>query len=120
MEIADLKASIAALDKSVAEATKLRKEENAEYKDLMQNDKAAKEVLLWAKNRLNKFYNPKLYKAEESLVQGRSRRSDSGVAPPPPPETFGPYSKKGEETNGVIKMIDLLVGDLDKEMTEAT
>ena len=55
-EIASLKAGIAALDKSVAEATKLRKEENAEYKELMQSDKAAKEVLLWAKNRLNKFY----------------------------------------------------------------
>merc|ERR1719327_406988 len=63
-EIADLKASIAALDKSVAEATKLRQEENAEYKELMQNNKAAKDVLLWAKNRLNKFYNPKLYKEE--------------------------------------------------------
>merc|ERR1719291_1622852 len=71
MEIADLKAAIAALDKSVAEATKLRKEENAEYKDLMQNDKAAKELLLWVKSRLNKFYNPKLYKEEkeESFVQ---------------------------------------------------
>merc|ERR1719277_1659114 len=40
-------------------------------------------------------------------------------APPPPPETFGPYAKKGEESNGVIAMIDLLVKDLDKEMTEA-
>merc|ERR1719382_548695 len=71
MEIADLKAGIAALDKSVAEATKLRKEENAEYKELMQNDKAAKEILQFAKNRLNKFYNPKLYKEEkeESFVQ---------------------------------------------------
>jgi len=133
MEIADLKASIAALDKSVAEATKLRKEENAEYKDLMQNDKAAKEVLLWAKNRLNKFYNPKLYKEEkeESFVQAapqlvqvaahsRSKRGGADAAPPPPPETFGAYSKKGEENAGVVSMIDLLVGDLDKEMTEAT
>jgi len=130
MEIADLKAAIAALDKSVAEATKLRKEENAEYKDLMQNDKAAKEVLLWAKNRLNKFYNPKLYKPESfvqaapQLVQvaahSRSMRGGSDVAPPPPPETFGAYTKKGEESAGVVAMIDLLVKDLDKEMTEAT
>jgi len=130
MEIADLKASIAALDKSVAEATKLRKEENAEYKDLMQNDKAAKEVLLWAKNRLNKFYNPKLYK-EESLVQAapqlvqvaahsRSMRGGADAAPPPPPETFGAYANKGEESAGVVAMIDLLVKDLDKETTEAT
>merc|ERR1719171_2316025 len=40
-------------------------------------------------------------------------------APPPPPETFGAYSKKGEESNGVIAMMDLLIGDLTKEMTEA-
>jgi septal ring factor EnvC (AmiA/AmiB activator) len=62
-EIEALKDAIKALDKSVAEATEMRKAENEEYKTLMANDGQAKEVLLWAKNRLNKFYNPKLYKA---------------------------------------------------------
>merc|ERR1719359_1121084 len=62
-EIKALEASIVALDKSVAEATEQRKEENSEYTDLMANDAAAKELLGFAKNRLNKFYNPKLYKA---------------------------------------------------------
>merc|ERR1719248_76594 len=45
---------------------------------------------------------------------------DSREAPPPAPETFGAYAKKSEESNGVMAMIDLLVKDLDKEMTEAT
>merc|ERR1740138_1523200 len=67
-EIADLKAAISALDKSVAETTKLRQEENADFKELMQNNKASKEILLWAKNRLNKFYNPKLYKEPASAA----------------------------------------------------
>merc|ERR1719453_240165 len=40
-------------------------------------------------------------------------------APPPPPETFGAYSKKSEESNGVIGMMDLLIRDLQKEITEA-
>merc|ERR1712045_556610 len=40
-------------------------------------------------------------------------------APPPPPETFGPYSSKSAEGHGVIAMIDLLAADLDKEMQEA-
>jgi len=40
-------------------------------------------------------------------------------APPPPPAAPGPYKKKGEESTGVIAMIDLLVSDMDKEMTEA-
>merc|ERR1719336_3329849 len=62
-EIAALEAGINALDKAVAEATAQRKDENAEYKALMASDTAAREVLAFAKNRLNKFYNPKLYKA---------------------------------------------------------
>merc|ERR1719361_3408112 len=60
-EIAALQAGIKALDKSVAEATEQRKDQSAEYKELMANDAAARELLLFAKNRLNKFYNPKLY-----------------------------------------------------------
>jgi chromosome segregation ATPase len=120
-EISDLKAGIAALDKSVAEATKLRKEQNSEYQQLMEEQKAAKEILLFAKNRLNKFYNPKLYKPPVELAQVRAHRtdSDSGAAPPPPPETFGAYTKKSEETNGVIAMIDKLVMDTDVTMKEA-
>merc|ERR1712187_432753 len=46
------------------------------------------------------------------LAQGKA-------APPPPPETFGAYSKKTEETTGVISMIDMLIKELDKEMTVA-
>jgi len=123
-EIKALTAGIKALDKSVADATENRKEENADYKDLMANNGAAKEIILWAKNRLNKFYNPKLYvappKREEaaSFVQIRAHVQHKD-APPPPPETFGAYTKKSEESGGVIAMIDLLVKDLDKEMQEA-
>merc|ERR1719433_763781 len=61
-EIEALQAAIKALDKAVAEATEQRKDENAAYEDLIASDTAAKELLEFAKNRLNKFYNPKLYK----------------------------------------------------------
>merc|ERR1719157_288161 len=62
-EIAALQAGIKALDKAVTEATEQRKEENEDFKQLMASDSAAKEIMAFAKNRLNKFYNPKLYKA---------------------------------------------------------
>merc|ERR1711862_997566 len=39
-------------------------------------------------------------------------------APPPPPETWGAYSKKSEESNGVLTMIDMLAADLEKEIQE--
>jgi len=153
-EIAKLEEGIKALDTSVAEATEQRKSENESYKELMASDSTAKELILWAKNRLNKFYNPALYKppperelteeeritvnlggtlaptppptgiagtdiGEASLVQVSVHRHSSQVAPPPPPETFGPYTKKTGKTNGVIAMMDLLVKDLDKEMQVA-
>merc|ERR1719168_12028 len=71
-EIAALEAGIKDLDKQVADATAQRKEEHAEFKDLMASDSAAKELLGMAKNRLNKFYNPKLHKpaAKRELSAG--------------------------------------------------
>merc|ERR1719321_406178 len=130
-EIAALEDGIKALDKTVAEATEQRKEENEEYTALMASDGAAKELLNFAKNRLNKFYNPKLYKAppkKELTDMERAQQAAGGavladvsahVAPPPPPETAAAFSKKSEESNGVIAMIDMMIGDLTKEMTEA-
>lgn len=114
-EIGALKDGIKALDKEVAEATENRKEENEEYTELMAGDAAAKELINFAKNRLNKFYNPKLYKPPAEFAQVRAHRD----APEPPPESIKSYSKKGEESNGIVAMMDSLVKDLDKEMTEA-
>merc|ERR1711939_851920 len=127
-----------ALDKSVAEATEQRKEENEDFTTLMAQDTAAKELLGVAKNRLNKFYNPKLYKAPPKRELSEEDRitvnmggtlaptaAPAGIAgtgvtvladvsqhntakPPPPPEAPGVYKKKSEESGGVIAMIDLL------------
>merc|ERR1719265_1440068 len=150
-DIEALEDGIKALDKSVAEATENRKEEHEEYTELIAADSAAKELLAFAKNRLNKFYNPRLYKApprRELTEEDRAVLASGGtlettpapggiagtgitvladvsvhqqdkVAPPPPPETWGAYAKKSEESTGVITMIDMLIKDLDKEMTEA-
>merc|ERR1712060_2288 len=84
-EIAALNAAIKALDKSVAEATEQRKQEHQDYKDLMASDSAAKELLGFAKNRLNKFYNPKLYKAPPKVELSKEDRifvSEGGTPPP--------------------------------------
>merc|ERR1719336_577167 len=83
-EIAALNAAIQALDKAVAEATEQRKNENEAYKDLMASDAAAKELLEFAKNRLNKFYNPKLYKAApktERSAEDRIFVAEGGTIP---------------------------------------
>merc|ERR1719221_1244025 len=61
-EIDALEAGIKQLDKRVAEATDNRKSEHATYVETMAADNAAKELIGVAKNRLAKFYTPKLYK----------------------------------------------------------
>merc|ERR1719248_81168 len=145
-EVEALEDAIKALDKMVAEATENRKQENEDYTELMAQDSAAKEVILFAKNRLNKFYNPKLYTpppkrelSEEDRITvnmggtlaptpppagiagtGIAAFTQGNDAPPPPPESFKAYAKKSEESNGVMAMMDMLVKDLDKEMTIAT
>merc|ERR1719291_1142588 len=53
------------------------------------------------------------------FAQVSAHRQAADVAPPPPPATWDAYAKKGEESTGVIAMIDLLIKDLDTEMTEA-
>jgi septal ring factor EnvC (AmiA/AmiB activator) len=117
-EIAALEDGIKALDKQVAEATEDRKEEHEENTETLANNNAAKGIIEIAKNRLNKFYNPKLYTPPAEAMFLQIRRNDNGVAPPPPPETFGAYSKKGGESGGVVNMLDMMVADLDKEITE--
>jgi len=149
-EIAAVETEIKELDKSVVVATEQRKDEHAEYEELMASNTAAKELILFAKNRMQKFYNPKLYKPPPKRELTEEERitlnmggtmaptnppggiAGTGVsfvqvnvhqakkdAPPPPPEAVGPYKKKSEESGGVLAMMDLLVAEIDKEMTEA-
>merc|ERR1719482_2611600 len=153
-EIAALVAGVEALDASVAEATATRKAEHQDFVENMASNSAAKELIGMAKNRMNKFYSPKLFKAAPKRELSEDERitlnmggtlaptnppggiSGTGVtvlaqvgahrlsksardAPAPPPETFGAYAKKSGESGGVIAMMDLLLADLDKEMTEA-
>jgi len=132
--IGKLTSSIQKLDKSVAAATSQRKEEHSDYSELMASDGTAKELLGFAKNRLNKFYNPKLYKAppkRELSDEDRAQLAGGGTLAP----TAAPGGIAGTgigfvqveahttvhtvKANGVIRMIDLLIADLDKEMTEA-
>merc|ERR1719421_1670702 len=120
-EIEALKTGLEDLDKSVAEATEQRKEEHEDFLDESAGNAAAVELLGMAKNRLNKFYNPTLYKAppapeeEDFFAQRAAIRADQ---PGPAPETFGEY-KKSESSSGVINMIGEMVTDVEKDMAEA-
>jgi len=100
--IESLKTGLVELDKSVAEATEQRKKEHAEYLSTAAANQAAVELLGMAKNRMNKFYNPTLYKEpakkeEEELLQ----------------------YKKSEQSAGIIAMLDGIIKDVEGDIAEA-
>jgi len=140
-EIEALDDGIKALDKEVAEATELREKEHADFVESLAGNSAAVDLLKFAKNRLNKFYNPSQYKAppkrelteEQQITINNGGTlaptdapggiagtgigfSQSGAAPPPPPEADMAYKKKGGESSGVIRLIDMIINDVDKEI----
>merc|ERR1719375_2598022 len=129
-EIEALEAQSAADADSIAQLN----EEHEDYVEMMQMSGVAVELVGKAKNRLNKFYNPVLYKAEpvkkemsmeEKIIEAGSFaqlnlvRADTGVAPPPPPETFGAYEKSGEKATGVLGLMDTIVRELENDMKDA-
>jgi len=146
-EIAALQESIADLDKSVLEATEQRKNEHSEFVQTLAENQAAVDLIEFAKNRLQKFYNPKLYKPPPEREMSEEERvysnlggeleptpapggiagtgvavflqAQGAVAPAPPPETFGAYKTKGSENSGVMAMMDMLTNDVKKDMQTA-
>merc|ERR550537_1558122 len=148
-EIGNLQEEIKNLDKAVAEATAQRKDEHSEYMQKSAENQACTQLIEKAKNVLNKFYRPNLYKAppkreltQEEKILAASGRSDliatdapqmiagtnqavlvqvrrSMAVPPPPPETFGAYQKKDGKSNGVMALMDQMINDLKSDMTEA-
>jgi len=139
-EIAELEGEVSDLTEAMKEATELREKEHEDFVETLAANTAAVDLLKFAKNRLNKFYNPSQYKAppkreltEEQQITlnngGTLAPTDapggiagtgigftqSDAAPPPPPEANLAYQKKGEESSGVIRLIDMIINDVDKE-----
>jgi septal ring factor EnvC (AmiA/AmiB activator) len=124
-DIKTLTSGIAVLDKSVADATEQRKEEHAAYTEALALQETAIALIAKAKNRLQKFYNPTLYKAppkkeitmEEKIIAAGT--SFVQIAQPEAPETFGAYVQKSEKSAGVMALMDMITKEMEGEMKEA-
>jgi len=83
-DLAALKTGIEELDLAVTDATKQRKDEHKEFVETAAQNNAALQLLEVARNRLNKFYNPALYKAPErrELTEEEQIYVNSGGADP--------------------------------------
>ncbi|CAE7946288.1 unnamed protein product [Symbiodinium sp. KB8] len=120
-DITALQAGVKSLDESVAKAGENRKAEHIEYQESMSSNSASLDLLTLARDRMNKVYNPTMVTETTtkspyalSFFQQTSRKVQQ-----PPPTFEGAYEKKGEESNGVLKMIDTLSSDIEKEMAVA-
>merc|ERR1719388_514514 len=148
-EIKDLEDGIVKLDREVVQATEMRKEEHEEFTATLAGNNAAMKLIEFAKNRMNKFYNPKLYKpppkrelTEEERITLNMGGTLAPTNPPggiagtgisfaqirthervqkdaPPPPPPGASAHKKSDSSGVLAMMDMLVADIDKEMLAA-
>jgi len=124
-DIKTLTDSIVALDRSVAEATAQRKKEHAEAEKILTQNNAAIQLVEKAKNRMQKFYNPKLAKFVQLPAETEDSSADSFLQVSArtrvrQPEAFSQtgYQKKSEEAGGVLQMMDMMKADLEKESQE--
>jgi len=143
-EISSLTAGIASLDKEVSDYTAQRKAEHEDFVSTLSANSAAVDLLKFAKNRLQKFYNPKLHKpaparvlSEEDQITANfggalaptappggiagtgisfvQLRNSGDAAPPPAPEADLAYKTKAADSNGVLTMLDTIINDVEKE-----
>merc|ERR1719440_2005943 len=117
--IKDLEAAIKKTQDELKAATKVRKEENAEFKKTDADDKAAAETVANAKDALASFYK-KNGLNKLMFVQQPVSGMKAGEAPPPPPPTFeGGYGGKTGESQGIIAIMDMVREDILKDRADA-
>merc|ERR1719240_459605 len=126
-EIATLEQDIKDLDKLVAQATESRKEEHEDFTEATQLNEAAVGLVEKAKNRLQKFYNPTLYKAppktemtmEEKIIDAGTFVQIKAHDEEDSDETFNSEYKKSEKSAGVIGLMDMMVKEIETDMKDA-
>jgi predicted nucleic acid-binding Zn-ribbon protein len=142
-DIAQLKSNIEATEKASADATEQRKKENAAYVQSTTELTAALQLINKAKNRLQKYYNPALYKPppqrelteEERIAQNMGEVlpteapkmiAGTNIAvnliakkPAAAPGTWeGDRKNKGAQSGGVVALMDMLTRDLEMQMQD--
>mmetsp|Transcript_110659 Transcript_110659/g.263852 ORF Transcript_110659/g.263852 Transcript_110659/m.263852 type:complete len:682 (-) Transcript_110659:62-2107(-) len=100
------KDEIAAVESQLAKALEVRDAEKAEFTKAANEDKAAIELLKQAGKKISDFYASKASLAQKTAVEL------SGA-----PKTWeGAYGGAGSQSTGVVHTMEVLAGDLQKEM----
>jgi len=125
-EIAEIEAeikakeeAIAKIEEELAEAKKIREDENLVWKAADKDDTDAAATVESATNVLKKFYEDN----NLMLVQKKKKQPvvEAGKAPPPPPTTWdAPYGGKTEQSSGIIAILEMIHEDILSDKAKAT
>merc|ERR1719316_560828 len=128
-QIATLEQDIKDLDKAVAQATEQRKEEHEDFLESQQLNEAAMQLVKKASQRLQKFYNPTLYKAppktedtmEEKIIKAGTfvQIKAHGEEDSDDTDGFSGEYKKSEKSAGVIGLMDMMIREIETDMKDA-
>lgn len=116
VEIKDKKEEIKKVKKELADADKIRKEEAQSWKKSNADDKAAAELVGFARAALANFYKEN----DLNLLARKPPTVTAGDAPPPPPATWEePYTGASGESGGIIAILEMIKDDIDKDRRKA-
>jgi chromosome segregation ATPase len=117
-KIKDAIEQITQLERELAAATENRAAEKAEYETNKADDESAVQLIDQAMAVLQEFYE------SNGLVFFQGKQAPvvvAGEAPPPPPSTWEePYGGAKGETNGIIAILEIIKGDIEKDIATAT
>jgi hypothetical protein len=116
-EIEETEAEKKKTEEALAEATRIREDENAAWVASNKDDEDAHTTVQAARDVLSQFY------AENNLMLVQKKKQpviEAGKAPPPPPSTWdAPYGGKTEQASGIIAILEMLVEDIKADQAKA-
>jgi hypothetical protein len=123
-EIAEKQEMQANVEQELAQATSMRKEENADFLQSKSDDEQAIAITKQALNVITDFYEKNklalLQKSKEDPTITELDGMKKGEAPPPPPSTWeAPYSGATEETSSITTTLEIIIGDMQKDAQKA-
>merc|ERR1719253_710813 len=92
------------------------------YKEAPKQELTDEEKILAASGRSDMIATeaPVMIAGTTQTVFVQFRAHVRKAAPPPPPDTWGAYQKKDGKSNGVLALMDMLMKELQGDVTEAT
>jgi len=118
-EMKDLTEEIKETKKALSDATRMRKDENLDWKKNDKSDTEAAKLVGDARAVLQKFYDDNNLMLVQKSKQPVTDMA-AGDAPPPPPTTWeAPYGGKTGEATGILSIMDMVKEDILKDQATA-